>query len=200
MTVGPQETTLAPRGARVLAVLVVAICVAVEVSLVVYGHVDVTLRATPWVAFAGVGAYCLFWAPLVRLSPAEIEIVNPLRTHRISWPAVEDVETRFSLAVRTRRGRVTIWAAPAPGPWSSVSQLRRDPLGRASLGSQQRRLPTTVAALAPALVMRQWESYRESGVLHGASGAGESSRWHRVLIAILATCAVLGVVAALVVP
>jgi hypothetical protein len=198
MAVGPQETTLAPRGARVLAVLVVAICIAVEVSLVVYGHLDVTLRATPWAAFAAVGAYCLFWAPLVRLSPAEIEIVNPLRTHRISWPAVEDVETRFSLAIRTRRGRVTIWAAPAPGPWSSVSQLRRDPLGRPSLGPQQRRLPATVAALAPALVLRHWESYRDAGTLHGVEGDGETVRWHRALVAILAACAVLGVVTALV--
>jgi hypothetical protein len=195
MAVGPQETTLAPRGARALAVLVVAICVVTEVSAIVFGHVDLLLRVTPWTAFAGLGAYLLFWAPSMRLTPAEVVVVNPARTHRITWPTIEDVQTRFALVLVTARSRVTVWAAPAPGPWSSVSQLRRDPLGRPSMGPAQKRLPTTVGALAPELVLRQWEAYRESGALHGVEGEGESVRWHLSALVALGALLVLGVVA-----
>ncbi|WP_284254886.1 PH domain-containing protein [Pseudolysinimonas kribbensis] len=114
MAIGPQETVLYPVGSRVLAGLVVAICAVVEVSLVVYGHGDVLLRGTPAVLLVAVAAVVVFWMPRLELDPAELRVVNPLRTHDVSWAAIRDIDSRWSLTLDTERGRITAWAAPSP--------------------------------------------------------------------------------------
>ena len=188
MAVGPQETVLAPRFSRLVTALIVAICAVTEVSLVIYGHVDVLLRATPAVLLVAVGSYALFWAPLVRLSPATIEVVNPLRTHTLPWGSIRDVTARFSLTLATDNGPVTAWASPAQSTWASLGRFRRDALGRPSLGPEDAdRLPRDMGGLAPVLVQRQWEAHRDT-----ATGS-PSTRWH------VATVAVLGALVALVV-
>jgi hypothetical protein len=192
MGIGPQETRLAPRGSRALAVAIIAICAVTEVSLIVYGDLDLIVRLTAWVAFAAVGAYAVFWAPAVRLTPAEVEVVNPLRTHRMSWPAITAIDTRWSLTLVTATRRVSVWAAPAPGPWSELGRVHRDPLGRARLDPQDRRnLPRSLGALAPVLLLRQWESYRGEG-----EAGTETARWHVALISALAVLAAVGLVTA----
>ncbi len=181
MAVGPQETVLAPRFSRVLTVLIVAICAAVEVSLVAWGHVDVLLRATPALAFVAFGTFVLFWAPLVRLTPNDLEVVNPLRTHTLPWGAIRDVTARFTLTLVTDAGPVTAWASPAESPWASLGRFRRDPLGRPSLGPEDpSRLPRDMGGLAPVLVQRQWEAHRDT-----APGEPAVS-WHVATIVALA--------------
>ncbi len=198
MAVGPQESTIAPRFSRVLAVLLVAICVTTEVSLIAYGHLEPLLRATPALALVAVGGYLFLWAPLLRVTLSTIEVVNPLRTHVVSWPAVLDIETRWALTLVTARGRITVWAAPAQGPLSSVSRLNRDAFGRAQAarpGSE--RLPSTISAIAPMVVIRQWNAYREQGVLGAVEGEGTVTRWHRAAIVALTVLAALTVVTVL---
>jgi hypothetical protein len=191
MAVGPQESVLAPRFSRVLGVLIVAICVFTEVSLVLYGHLDALLRATPALAFVAFGTYTLFWAPLLRIDPAEIEVVNPLRTHRIAWPAIQNITTRWTLTFMTDRGSFSAWAAPAQSPWDSIGRLNRDALGRPSLGAEATvRRRGSAAGLAP-IVLHQWESYRDT---KSAGAHHVSTRWHVATIVVLACLATLTIV------
>jgi hypothetical protein len=174
MAVGPQDTVLYPVGSRVLAAVLIAICVVIEVSLVATAHLEVALRATPPVLLVAVGTFVLFWAPRVELTPAELVIVNPLRTHRISWPAIRDIETRWSLSLDTVRGRITAWAAPSPGPLSQLSRLRRDAF-RVSLAAKGE---LHGAELSRSLVLSQWEAYRQEGVLGAVEGRGVATHWN----------------------
>ena len=191
MAVGPQESVLAPRFSRVMGVLVVAICVLTEVALVQYGRMDLLLRATPALAFVIVGTYTLFWAPLVRINSSEIEIVNPLRTHRIAWPAIRDITTRWTLTVVTDRGSYSAWAAPAQSPWASVGRFNRDALGRPSLSPEAATQRLGSRSGVTSIVLQQWESYRDTA----HDGAVDvSTRWHLATAIALATLAALTLV------
>jgi hypothetical protein len=188
MAVGPQVSVLAPRFSRTISALIVAICVLSEVSLIGYGHTDALLRASPALAFAAFGSYTLFWAPLVRIGTTAIEVVNPLRTHRIAWPAIRDVTTQWTLTLVTDRGSFPAWAVSAQSPWSSVGRLHRDALGRPSLGAEQTsRAVRSTAGLAP-IIVRQWETYRDEPT---GETSQISTRWHRSTIIVLAALAAL---------
>jgi hypothetical protein len=191
VAIGPQETVLYPVGSRVLAGLVVAICAVVEVSLVVYGHGDVLLRATPAVLLVAVAAIVVFWVPRLELDPAEVRVVNPLRTHVVSWAAIRDIDSRWSLTLDTARGRITAWAAPSPGPFSQLGRARRDLLSL----SLSRRREVGGAEQSRSLVVRQWSSYREQGLLGAVEGPGVRTRWNlvpAVALGVLAVATILG--------
>jgi len=136
MAVGPQESVLYPLGSRILAAVVVVLCAVVEASLIVYGHAELALRATPAVLLAAALVYAGFWAPRVELDPAELRVINPFRSFRISWPAIREIDSRWSLTLDTVKGRVTAWAAPSPGLFSQLPRMRRDAF-RVSLGSDR---------------------------------------------------------------
>lgn len=182
MAIGPQQTVLYPLGSRILAGAIVVICGVIEAALISFGHADITLRATPAVLLVALGAFVLFWNPRVELDPAELLIVNPVRSYRISWPAIREIDSRWSLTLDTARGRVTAWAAPAPGPFSQLSRVRRDAYNRVSLGSAG---STRGAELARSLIVGQWEAYREQGVLGAIEGEGVTIRWNVPIVAIL---------------
>ena len=191
MAVGPQIAVLAPRFSRVVSVLVVAICVLTAASLVQYGHLEPLLRATPALALVAFGTYTLFWAPLVRITPEQLEVVNPIRTYRIAWPAVRDISARWALTITTERGEFSAWAAPAQGPWSAVGRLRRDALGRPSLGAEGS--DSAAGGSAPgiaALVASQWVNYRDE---RAARSDDVSVRWHVATIAVLSLLVILTV-------
>lgn len=192
MAVGYRETVLAPRFSRVMAVLVVAVCALTEVSLIVYGRPEPILRATPAVILAGVGAYVLFWAPRIRIGPAELEIVNPLRSRRISWPAILDIDAKWSLTVITVRGRVTAWAAPSPGALADSSRFRR-PRGLKRSEPFRAEPSRAVGAVAERLILAQWSEYRDRGVLGAVEGPGVVTTWNRVACLLVGVFSVLTV-------
>jgi hypothetical protein len=183
MAVGPQETVFAPRFGRVVAVLVAVVCLVTEVSLVSYGHLDALLRGTPAIALFGFGIWTLFWTPLLRLGPARLEVVNPLRTHTVPWNEIREISTRWSLALETSAGSISAWASPAQSPWGAVGRLHRDALGRPSLGPAERNATTS----ASGLVHRYWEGYRDDT----AAGAAVTTRWHSATIVVLLVLLVL---------
>lgn len=55
-----------------------------------------------------------FWLPYVEVSDGYVELRNVLRTVRLPWPAIREVEGRYGLVLDTAYGRVGAWAAPAP--------------------------------------------------------------------------------------
>lgn len=193
--------TLQSRFSRLLTILVITICVVTEIGLVLRGDVNALVRGTAPLAFAALGSYALFWMPLIRITPATVEIVNPTRSYAVTWPAIDDIETRWALTLVTSRGKITAWAAPAQSRYGSLSRLRRDSYGRADYAAEHNRLrhedlPSSVAGLAPMLVIRQWEEYRDAGLLGEIEGEGVTVRWHTALLLALGALAALSLIAA----
>lgn len=169
MAVGPQTSVLAPRFTRAVFFAVIAVCGITAVSLVQWGHVEVTLRALPAVLLVAAGAYLAFWRPRIVLTPTTLIVVNPFRTLNAPWPAVEALSSRWTLTVRTSAGSFPVWSAPAQSPWSAVGDLRRDALGRPSLARSTGER-SGASSIGP-LVAQQWEAHRDSGDPNSASVA-----------------------------
>lgn len=53
--------------------------------------------------------------PALELTDDRLLIINPLTRHEIGFGAIEMVDTRFALSVVGKFGKVSAWAAPAPG-------------------------------------------------------------------------------------
>jgi len=78
------------------------------------GGIDAVLRyGAPTLLFALLG-WAAFWRPHVVVSDGGVTVVNTLRTVEVPWPAIEGVEGRYGLRLRTAYGPVTAWAAGAP--------------------------------------------------------------------------------------
>jgi hypothetical protein len=199
------DVRLISRFSRVLSVLVIAVCVLGEAGLVFYGHPLTIVHGVAPIALIGYGAWVLFWVPLLVVGPAQVVIVNPARTWEISWPAILDIQTKWGLTLVTPRGRVNAWASPAQNRYSSLSRFNRDALGRPGMDRErimdteraQRaadRPPSSIAGLAPLMITKQWEEYRDRGLLGTVEGEGMTVRWHRATLIVLAALVVLTVV------
>ena len=191
-------TTLRPRTSRVLAVCLCAIAAITLVSLVVARDGgDLIVAAAPLAMLAVVG-WTVFWRPSVQVGPDGLVFVNPLRTIEAPWSAVQDVETRWVLAIVTASSTLSAWAAPRPTRAASGFGMRRDQWGRPDFAEEQRHeraMPSATGDVAAYLVRRQWEQYTADNpapVEHG----GVTVRWHRATIAVLVVLAVLWVLAA----
>ena len=112
----PTET-LRPRSSRLIAGAVVACCAVALVVVAVTGGGLVAIART--LAVSGLFtalAWAVYWRPEVEVSDGGVRIVNPWRTVHVPWPAVDDVDHRWSLTVTTVDGRrVSAFAAPAGG-------------------------------------------------------------------------------------
>lgn len=193
---GYRDTVLRPRAGQVLAVLVIAVCGVGVGGFLLRGDLETLARGLFPLLLIATGAWVLFWQPAVRITPATLELVNPLRTVRVTWPAIEDIETRWSLTVTVAGRRYAAWAAPresgssASGPRGAVTVAGRP-------GPAARPLPP--GALAGLLARRQWEEYRDRGLLGSVEGDGVDIRWHATTTAVLAVL-VLGALASIAVP
>jgi hypothetical protein len=120
--------TLRSRFGVVITLLVWVVCAVPLVTLAVGGQWLGLLRWGPLALFAAFGMWLLFWSPSVTIAPGGVEVRNLLRSHAISWPAIEDVDTRYALRLTTPAGRITAWAAPAPsshGGLRAAGSVRR---------------------------------------------------------------------------
>lgn len=162
----PHPVVFRPRGGVILAVLAIALCLAILVSLVVTDGVAGLLAwGWPVIAFGWL-AWLLYIRPSVTLTDGFVEIRNPLRTHRVPWGDILDVESRYALSVTTTDRRVIrAWAAPAPGARQALGTRRAD-VARAP-GDGDTRRPSdaegTDSGDATALVIRALEQHRRSG-------------------------------------
>src|SRR6478735_279547 len=68
------------------------------------------------------------WWLCVRIAGEGIEVRNPLRTVRVPWDEIEDVDSRGTLVITTRSGRVAAWAAP---PNTRLGERRAEFVARA---------------------------------------------------------------------
>ncbi|GAA4288769.1 PH domain-containing protein [Georgenia daeguensis] len=104
-----------PTSARVYAVLCWIVALAMLLAFATNGGLAEVLQYGPVaLAIAALG-WAVFWQPHVRVEARGVTLANVFRTHEVGWEAVERVETRWGLNLRTPAGRLSAWGAPAKG-------------------------------------------------------------------------------------
>ena len=185
---------------RVLAIVIWSLEAFLLVSSVITGDFakDPALAVVP-AAFAAIAVWAMLWNPRVVVSDKNVVIVNVLRSIVIPWPALIDVDTKYSLSLRTPRGNYSAWAAPAPGR-TGVAMARRAERRHGSsaqspdMGGRERPgdLITTESGEAAYLVRERWHELIESGAVEAgiANSISETVRWHWFLNVVLLLLAV----------
>jgi hypothetical protein len=184
-----ETVTLRPRFGRIPAAAVCIIAALGIVSLFVPGDPS-QLRFIGVLLLVGFLSWLTYWRPAVILSPAGVEFINLFRTRRITWPAIQRIETKYALTVYTAAGKFTAWAAPAPSRFAVGRASKGDVAGlpestfsageRVGLGD----LPNSDSGAAALQVRRRWESYRDAGLLEGLEGTGVVTTWHTISIVV----------------
>ncbi|GAB3989995.1 PH domain-containing protein [Nocardioides marmoraquaticus] len=150
---------------RALGAVMVAIAGLVLLAVATDGA-DAVVTWGPLVVLFGVLGWAAFWQPYVEVSDGGVRVVNTLRTVLVPWPAVDEVEGRYGLTLRTAWGTVQAWGAQAPS-------------GRGRAGGRE--------GEAAQVVRERWERLRDAGHLDG--GRLEQQRlpvtWHRGTVAAL---------------
>jgi len=68
-----------------------------------------------WLGFALGLVWLGYVIPSAEIKNQQLVIVNPFRIAKIGLGAIESVDTRFALKVSGSFGKLSAWAAPAPG-------------------------------------------------------------------------------------
>jgi hypothetical protein len=186
-----------PLFGRVLTVVIALLCAVALVFVVATESTASTLRTVPWLLLVAGACWALFWRPAVIVDDSGVHVVNPLRTIDVPWPAIQDVDTRFALVLVTAYGRVTAWAAPAPGAREVLraSTVDTKHLPRSTVkegGIRPGDLPTGPSGSAALIIRRHWEQLRDAGYLDDPRLEHERApvTWP---VPVLVTGAVLGV-------
>lgn len=194
-------TEFRPTSGRILTVAIGVTCLVALVATWSGSGWRDALQTLPWLALVSGTCWAVMWRPRVEVSDGGVRIVNVIRTIDVPWPAIEGVETRWALTVRTAYGSFTAWAAPSAGRGPARRSARAEvrilgrPLGRAE--------PTVVspgAALeAATLVRSHWETLRAAGHLDNPRLEHDSVpvRWHLETIAAGVALVGLGIITAL---
>jgi hypothetical protein len=124
---------LRTRSSQILGVAMVAAALLALASAAVDGRAALLQYAAPAVLF-GVLGWGAFWQPHIEVSDGGVLLANTLRSVQVPWPAIEEVDGRYGLRLRTAYGRLTAWSAGAP----SGRDRTRAPQSEASVLVQQR--------------------------------------------------------------
>ncbi|MDL5350650.1 PH domain-containing protein [Microbacterium sp. zg-YB36] len=117
----------------------------------VRGGLGQTLLLAPWVLLIVWVVYAVVYVPRVEMDAEGITVVNVLRTTRVPWPRVTDMDTRWQLVVHLDDGsRVGAFGGPS---------LRRS----RSRSAQQSETPFSDMAL----IRGEWDAARDAGVPAG---------------------------------
>lgn len=68
-----------------------------------------------WLSFALGLVWLGYVVPSAEIKNQQLVIVNPFRVAKIGLGAIDSVDTRFALKVSGSFGKLSAWAAPAPG-------------------------------------------------------------------------------------
>jgi hypothetical protein len=114
--------TLTSRGGKILGA---AIALVTLISFVI------TIVASPDQWFVVLGGHALIislcwalgWFPAVVIEQDAVTLRNILRSRRIPYAAIDEVNTRFGLALVVQGASYSAWAAPAPGALYTMLRL-----------------------------------------------------------------------------
>lgn len=127
-------------------------------------------HSVPLTALLGFSVWAAFWRPALSVDDRGIRIRNVLADYDVEWGAVQQVDTKWGLTIFTAIGKITAWAAPAPGRHSaftaSKDQGRFLPESTYLVGTiRPGDLSTSESGAAAAHIRRVWETRRdEDGV------------------------------------
>jgi hypothetical protein len=191
-----QEIVYRPPFGRVLAVVTVVVC-AVGVVGLIWGDASTAIRYIWPIVLVAVLAWALFWRPSLRMQEHGITVENVLRTHFVPWPSITHIDTRYSLTIHTSRGRVRVWATPAPGRHRAFGLASKDfdGVGESARGEHGSLRPSDALStpsgnLAQA-IRGHWERLRDSGAFSsGEDPDAATVTWHYATIATLAVLSV----------
>lgn len=198
-----QPVTLRPRFGIGLTVAVWAICLTVLITVGIDRGLADALRYSPAILLAGYVCWMAYWAPAISIDPSGVSLRNIIRTRRITWPAVQRIETRYALTLVTAGGKYSAWSAPAPSRFTMINARRQDlhslpestygPGYSVGLGD----LPKSDSGVAAYHVRSQWEALRDAGHLDlgVVEGTGVVTTWHRDELLVCAALVVLTIVA-----
>jgi hypothetical protein len=162
---------------------------------------DSRLWALEGIPLLGAYAFWLaFWMPRVHVDDDGSILVNALRTVRVPWAALIQVETRYALTLRTPSRSYSATAAPAPGSFGTYSASRDVVTPRNSeKGIEHRRpsdLDSTDSGAAARLVLDRWDERAEARgyELGVAETTPVQVTWHTGRIAVLAVLVAASVV------
>jgi hypothetical protein len=158
-----ETVVLRSRSMQLLGVTLVAVAVLGLASAVTGGLEELARFGAPIVLVSLLG-WAVFWVPRVEVSDGGVVMVNILRAIHVPWPAVEAVDGRYGLQLRTAYGAYTAWGATAPA------------------GRDRGRGRHSASAVA---VQQRLESLREAGWLDHPRLEQPRARteWHLPLIA-----------------
>jgi hypothetical protein len=199
-----QEVLYRPAFGRTLAVVTVVVC-AFGVLALFWGDAASAIRYVWPIILIAVVAWALFWRPSLRMQEHGVTVENVFRTFFIPWPSIQGIETRYSLTIETSRGKVPVWATPAPGRHRAFGLARKDfdGIGETARGDHGSLRPSDALSvpsgnLAQA-IRGHWERLRDSG----AFAAGEDPEaftvtWHYATVTAIAALAAATVIGLLV--
>lgn len=62
-----------------------------------------------------IATYLIWIRPKLVIGQSEVEVINPIRSIKIKYSDITDLETKWALTIVHKGGRVTAWVAPAGG-------------------------------------------------------------------------------------
>jgi len=168
------KVVLRSRGMQAVGAGMVAASVVGLVSAFTDTGATIAHYAPPTLLFGLLG-WAAFWQPRVEVSDGGVTLVNTLRTIEVPWPAVQSVEGRYGLQLRTAYGAFTAWGASAPS------------------GRERR---TARPSGAAAVVQQRLDALREAGWLDDPrlERPRAQVRWHGWLIGAMVALVVASVV------
>lgn len=173
-----RTAVIRPTSGAILTLLIAVFCVIGLASFVVRGEPLDVVRYGPASIAVVYWCWLLFWYPCVEIEPSGVVVRNVFRTHRVTWPAITAVETRYALTILTPHDRVVAWSAPAPSRYAGFNNTPADIRGidpelrTIQSGTTELRpgdLPRSESGTAALQVRRAWLRLRDAG--HLATGA-----------------------------
>lgn len=182
--INTDSTTLRSRAGQVLVIVVGLILAAVLVTLVIQWQIVPIVQNVPILALVGYIVWLLMWSPSVTIGPSGVIVRNLLRSHDVSWPAIQRIDTRFALTLYTTAGKIVAWSAPAPSRFAALRSTKSDlanlPESSYLAGSiRPGDIPKSDSGLAALYVRRYYEQLRDAGYLDSGvvDGTGVQTRW-----------------------
>ena len=190
-----QEVLYRPVFGRSLAAVTIGVCALGAIGLFIADPASAIRYVWP-VLLIAVVAWALFWRPSLRVQEHGITVENVARTHFVPWPSISAIDTRYSLTLHTARGRVAVWAAPAPGRHRTLGLAPKDFEGiSATAHGDVGELRPTDAITTPTgnlaqLIRGHWERLRDAGAFaSGVDPEAQTQVWHVATIAVVAALA-----------
>jgi hypothetical protein len=155
-------TTFVSRSGRVLSAVTVGVfALAVGTTLFPF-TASGFIRAVAVFGFLSATMYAAFWRPRLDVTETGVVVTNLLATHTIDWGAIHLIETKWGLTLWVTGRRISVWAAPAPGRYTTFTASKdlgtHLPESTYLAGTvRPGDLASTESGGAAAVVRRQWE-------------------------------------------